>query len=205
MINSMAKSRDSPIIEKSKSFDRYERLHSTDNNFIANQLHKDVKVLCWIMTCPTTHKEKAIHVKKTWGRRCNKLLFMSTAKGRKLLIYCSVMSQNNFLDDNIDAIELPVSEGRDNLWAKTREAFKYIYKNHLNDYDWFLKADDDTYVVVENLRYLLYPYATDIPIYFGCKFKPHVKQVVQYFNIPYTEIYIFLERRVIWPVDQDMY
>lgn len=108
------------------------------------------------------------------------------------------------LDDDIDAIELPVIEGRDNLWAKTREAFKYIYKNHLEDYDWFLKADDDTYVIVENLRHMLYPYGSDIPIYFGCKFKPHVKQVSIFCCIVHQNVMLY-KRRAIWAADQDMY
>ena len=32
------------------------------------------------------------------------------------------------------------------------------------------------YVIVENLRYMLYPYSPNQLIYFGCKFKPFVKQ-----------------------------
>lgn len=48
---------------------------------IDKQLYEDVKVLCWVITCPTAHQHKAVHVQKTWGKRCNKLLFMSTAKG----------------------------------------------------------------------------------------------------------------------------
>jgi glycoprotein-N-acetylgalactosamine 3-beta-galactosyltransferase len=29
---------------------------------------------------------------------------------------------------------------------------------------------------MENLRYMLYAYPTDIPIYFGCRFKKYIKQ-----------------------------
>lgn len=64
-----------------KSRKQYEQIHTFDNNFVANQLYNEVKVLCWIMTCPADHQQKAIHIMRTWGKRCNKLLFMSSAKG----------------------------------------------------------------------------------------------------------------------------
>lgn len=50
----------------------------------AQKLAQEVKVLCWIMTSPKNHQKKAIHVKRTWGKRCNKLLFMSSADNGKI-------------------------------------------------------------------------------------------------------------------------
>ncbi|KAH8274129.1 hypothetical protein KR044_011429, partial [Drosophila immigrans] len=126
---------------------------------VADQLKKEVRLLCWVMTNPTNHKIKARHVKKTWGKRCNILLFMSSAE-----------------DDELPTVKLDVGEGRPNLWRKVKEAFKYVYKHHYNDADWFYKADDDTYAIIENLRLMLYPYNPITPLYFGFKFKPFVKQ-----------------------------
>jgi hypothetical protein len=107
--------------------DVYTDVYSYENNNVTNQLYNEVKILCWIMTNPKNHKTKAIHVKNTWGKRCNKILFMSSTN-----------------DSDLGSIGLPVKEGRNNLWAKTKEALKYIHKHNLNDFDWFLKADDDT-------------------------------------------------------------
>jgi glycoprotein-N-acetylgalactosamine 3-beta-galactosyltransferase len=96
------------------------------NETLAEKLFNEVRVLCWIATSVENHKKKASYVKKTWGKRCNKLLFMSTKS-----------------DTELETIALPVKEGRDTLWDKTKNAFQYVYKHHADDADWFLKADDD--------------------------------------------------------------
>lgn len=130
-----------------------------EENAEAKRLEAEVRILCWIMTNPSNIHSKARHVKATWGKRCNTLLFMSSEK-----------------EDSLPAIGLHVREGRDFLWAKTKEAFQYIYLNHMKDADWFYKADDDTYCIVENLRLLLSNYNPEEPIHFGRKFQPYVKQ-----------------------------
>lgn len=74
-------------------------------------------------------------------------------------------------DKKFPAIHLNVGQGRDHLTAKTMKAFDYIYKHHRDEADWFLKADDDTFVILENLRFLLAGHSPRDPVYFGHHFK----------------------------------
>ena len=101
-------------------------------------------------------------MRATWGKRCNKILLMSS-----------------IADDEVPTVKLKLGDGGDkysHLWGKTKSAFRYVYQNHFEEYDWFVKADDDTYMIIENLRYLLKDYNSSSPLYFGRKFKPFVKQ-----------------------------
>ena len=58
-------------------------------------------------------------------------------------------------DESIGAVKLDVENGRDGLWSKIKLGFKHVYENHFDDFDWFLKADDDAFVIVENLKEML--------------------------------------------------
>ena len=104
-------------------------------------------------------------------RRCDKLLFMSTEA-----------------DERIGSIALPnITNGRASLWNKTKkvqqgifgisdtirlsQAFAYVWEHHREEADWFIKADDDTYVILENLKDLLRNYNSEVPIQFGHRFK----------------------------------
>ena len=111
------------------------------------------------MTSPDTLHSRAISIKETWGPRCDVTLYMSSK-----------------VDPDFPAIGLPVSEGRNSLWNKTKAAFQYIYEHHFNDADWFMKVDDDTYVIVENLRDFLRNKNSSKPVYYGHQYKAHLRQ-----------------------------
>ncbi|XP_075706270.1 glycoprotein-N-acetylgalactosamine 3-beta-galactosyltransferase 1-like [Rhinoderma darwinii] len=133
--------------------------HHTGNSKVSDDLSHKVRILCWIMTGPSNLDTKAIHLKYSWTRHCNVALFMSSTT-----------------NDTFPTIGLDTKEGRDQLYWKTIRAFQYVHKNYLDQADWFFKADDDTYVVVENLRWMLSNYTSDEPVYFGKRFKPFAKQ-----------------------------
>ena len=121
---------------------------------MASELYKRVRILCWVMTAPKNLESRVKYVVKTWGRRCNKLVIVSSEANEKYGV-----------------VAIDVKEGRNHLTRKTLGGFHYVYKHHLDDADWFLKADDDTYVILENLRYMLSEEDTSEPVYFGHHFK----------------------------------
>ncbi|XP_046656518.1 glycoprotein-N-acetylgalactosamine 3-beta-galactosyltransferase 1-like isoform X2 [Daphnia pulicaria] len=121
------------------------------------------RILCWI---PISAKSKfrAQLIQKTWGKQCDVLLFLSSQA-----------------DASIPAIGLPVEDAYSTLWGKTSEGLKYIYENHLNEADWFIKADDDTYVVVDNLRQFLMSHDISLPHFLGSRFA-HNRLLKGYFG-----------------------
>lgn len=145
--------------ERSALFNLNHPHHTGEDGKLADALYKRVRILCWVMTGPNNLEKKARHVKATWSRHCNIVVFISSV-------------------DNPDfpTVGLNTKEGRDQLYWKTIRAFHYVMEKHGDEADWFLKADDDTYVIVDNLRWILASHSPEDPVYFGRRFKPYVKQ-----------------------------
>ncbi|XP_067950894.1 glycoprotein-N-acetylgalactosamine 3-beta-galactosyltransferase 1-like [Watersipora subatra] len=130
--------------------------YQDDDTSVRDLLYRKVRVLCWVMTTPDGLMTKAIHSYKTWGHRCNKVLFFSSAENSSF---------------PAPVIKVDIEEGRDHLTGKTMHAFKHIYDHYRNDYEWFMKTDDDTYVIPENLRYFLSDRNPKEPVYYGHHYK----------------------------------
>ena len=132
---------------------------SVKNDTVAQTLRQKVRVLIFVLTSPKTLNTRAIYVKNTWGKRVDNLLFFSSES-----------------DPYIPTIGLNLSEGYWHLTAKSMHGFRYVYQHHFKDADWFMKVDDDTYVIMENLRYFLSDKNSSVPVYYGLHFKVLVKQ-----------------------------
>jgi hypothetical protein len=59
----------------------------------------------------------------------------------KVYMVGNIIWQSIYISDlSLPAIDLKVPEGRNNLWGKTKRAFKYAYEKHKDEVDWFLKV-----------------------------------------------------------------
>lgn len=111
---------------------------------VAPQLEPSApKILCYILTTSKYHETRVREVLKTWGEKCTGFFVAS-----------------DLTDESIGAVEIPhTRHDYSSLWQKHRETLRYFATHGiLEEYDWFFKADDDTYVIVENLlAYLRLP------------------------------------------------
>lgn len=119
---------------------------------------KKVRILCLILTMEKDIYTKVAAVNSTWATRCDKHFYVINSRQKR----------HDFL--NID-----VPDTRRTLVHKMRKAYEEIYKNYRNDFDFLLKADDDTYVIVENLKYLVWHHDADKPGYLGFHFNKFLK------------------------------
>ena len=95
---------------------------------------KQPRLLCWIMTDPDI-LEKARPAQLTWLPKCDVPLIFSS-------------NQNNAFP----TIGLKASPGRKSIAAKAHLAWEHVYRNYKDKADFFMKADPDSYVFVNNLK-----------------------------------------------------
>uniref|UniRef100_A0A8R1IC90 N-acetylgalactosaminide beta-1,3-galactosyltransferase n=1 Tax=Caenorhabditis japonica TaxID=281687 RepID=A0A8R1IC90_CAEJA len=128
----------------------------------AQKLPKKGQLFCWVQTSPLYHNSRSLAINETWIHRCDHgQLFTSEQFNDSRIPYSTVFAG---IPDNYY-----------NLFFKSRYAFHHIYTKISSEFEWYLKADDDTYVIVENLRAYLSTLNPDEPHYLGYQLKPYLK------------------------------
>jgi glycoprotein-N-acetylgalactosamine 3-beta-galactosyltransferase len=112
-----------------------------------------LRVFCFVLTAPIYFDTRARAVSSTWGRRCDGLFFVTELS-------------NDTLDLPIAPIA-NITPGYEHLTYKVVSALQYAYEYHFDNFDWFVKADDDTYIFMENMKAFLREQNTSEPVTFG--------------------------------------
>lgn len=109
------------------------------------------RVLCMVVTSPQHHKGRASHLKATWGQQgsgaCPNTVFLTSAP-----------------DDALQNVIISNFMSYEDLYGKVVDGFLRL---NTSAADWFLKADDDTFLIYPHLLKLLAPLDPSEPLYLG--------------------------------------
>jgi len=125
------------------------------------------RVLCLILTSPKNFLTRTKTINETWAPRCDGYYFISEPSTDKTPNSTEVEISKKLPIAPIKNI----TAGYEHLTQKSTLAFLFAYEHHFNDFDWFIKADDDTYLFVDNLRTFLSDKNSSDPVTFGYNFK----------------------------------
>ena len=124
------------------------------------------RIFCFILTAPKNLLTRAKAINETWGPRCDRYFFVTEYPRANM-----TQEQINISEQMPIAPIKNITPGYDHLTQKSVLAFLFAYENYINDFDWFVKADDDTYLLVDNLRAFLSDKNSSDPVTFGYNFK----------------------------------
>lgn len=132
--NRLHKTKQQLILQEITSQD----LGRTRPKTLQEELHSSIRkpLLVGVVTAQKLLQTRAVAVNRTWGSKAPNLFFFASEGAAY---------------GNLPVVGLP---GVDDTYPPQKKVYrmlKYMYDNHLNDYNWFMRADDDIYVRVERL------------------------------------------------------
>ena len=146
-----------PILKNSNASEKREPIWNISNSSQiqepASKLRKswrELSILCIVHTCPNNLETRTKYIRDTWAKLCNKTLYVSDSE-----------------NSTFPTIKLSQRTGFREMWAKTRKEMDLLYSEYIDKYDWFFKGDDDTYVIMNNLRRFLFNKNASEPIFYG--------------------------------------
>lgn len=127
----------------------------SDDTTVADSLAKTIKVLCWIHE-NKLEKDRIDAINKTWAARCTHFITITNS------------GQNS-----TDVFNIPNSEGGN---SNIENAYRFIYSQYSEKFDWFLKTGYSTYVVMENLRFKLFEFSAENSVAVGLALNDNTNQ-----------------------------
>ena len=124
------------------------------------------RIFCMITTTPKYFLNRTKAVNDTWAPRCDRYFFVTESYESN-----AASALINFAKQIPIAPIKNIIPGYDHLTQKSNLALLFAYTNYINDYDWFVKADDDTYLFVDNLKTFLSDKNSSEPVTYGYNFK----------------------------------
>ncbi|XP_039255797.2 chondroitin sulfate synthase 1-like [Styela clava] len=147
---------DYPVVKADSPKHVVEELPSEET--VPKSINKEInfgsKVFVGVITAEIFLGSRAIAVNSTWGSQVDKLSFF-TELGSAEKYGVPVINLEGVSDR-----EYPPQK-------KAFKMLKHMCENHIDDYDWFIRADDDVYIRVEELKEFLGLIDSNKLIYMG--------------------------------------
>ncbi|KAK1880004.1 Glycoprotein-N-acetylgalactosamine 3-beta-galactosyltransferase 1 [Dissostichus eleginoides] len=139
-------------------FVKHDHHHAVKNQTPVDKSNGTIRILCWIMTMPKYLETRTPARESDLGET------LRPSSVHELQIHRFPHR----------GAECERGEGKPVL--ENHQSVPVPPQHHMHDMDWFLKADDDTFVVLENLRHTLSRFDTEKPWYLGRRFAPFIKK-----------------------------
>lgn len=122
-----------------------------------NSSNKTTRIFCIMLTAKSNLNTKARLMLNTWLHKCDNYRLVLTLDNK---------SRASFDDGRLLQ---PAELTNDTYTRLTDKVFRTVM--HVSarypDYDWYVKADDDTYMFAENLRWFLSQQDSSQPVTYG--------------------------------------
>jgi len=128
---------------------------------------KNPKIFCFIITNVKNLKPKAQIIYDSWAYKCDDHRFVTLIPGK---------NKSEKLEERLNKklkLLKPTGLIIDTYRLLTHKMFRMFMDAHkyYNQYDWYLKADDDTFIFYDNLKLFLADKNPKLPITFGRDFQ----------------------------------
>ena len=137
------------------------------------------RIYCIVLTIPQNLKTKTKLIYDLWVNKCDGHKFISIIPDEYLNNHPNIelINKTGFeINIGFDVLQPPnyMKESYGKLTDKIFNAFKYIYQQS-PQFDFYLKADEDTFIFVDNLRSFLSTKDRKSPVTYGYNFRIIVK------------------------------